>query len=48
MTSEIIAKKIKMMKDNKSPGSDEISLKLLTKIVEKIRTPLAKVFNFVT
>ena len=39
VTLEIIAKKIKKMKDNKSPP------KLLKEIVEQISTPLAKVFN---
>ena len=33
------------MKDNKSPGVDGISPKLLKEIVEQISTPLAKVFN---
>ena len=41
----MIAKKIKKMKDNKSPGVDGISPKLLKEIVEQISTPLAKVFN---
>ena len=42
---EIIAKKIKKMKDNKSPGVDGIPPKLLKEIVEQINTPLAKLFN---
>ena len=42
---EMIAKKIKKMKDNKSPGVDGISPKLLKEIVEQISTPIAKVFN---
>ena len=42
----MIAKKIKKMKDNKSPGADEIPPKLLKEIVEQISTPLAKVLNF--
>ena len=39
---EIIAKKIKKMKDNKSPGVHGIPPKLLKEIVEQISTPLAK------
>ena len=42
----MIAKKIKKMKDNKSPGVDGIPPKLLKEIVEQISTPLAKLFNF--
>ena len=42
VTPEIIAKKIKKMKDNKSPGVDGIPPKLLKEIVEQISTPLAK------
>ena len=45
VTPEMIAKKIKKMKDNKSPGVDGIPPKLLKEIVEHIRKPLAKVFN---
>ena len=45
VTPEIIKKKIKKMKDNKSPGVDGIPSKLLKEIVERISTPLAKVFN---
>ena len=45
VTPEIIAKKIKKMKDNKSPGVDGIPPKLLKEIVEQISTPLAKLFN---
>ena len=41
----MIAKKIKKMKDNKSPGVDGIPPKLLKEIVEQISTPLAKVFD---
>ena len=41
VTPEIIAKKIKKMKDNKSPGVDEITPKLLKEIVEQFSTPLA-------
>ena len=45
VTPERIAKKIKKMKDNKSPGVDGIPPKLLKEIVEQISTPLAKLFN---
>ena len=45
VTPEMIAKKVKKMKDDKSPGVDGIPPKLLKKIVEQISTPLAKVFN---
>ena len=45
VTPEMIAKKIKKMKDNKSPGVDGIPPKLLKEIVEEISTPLA---NFLT
>ena len=45
VTPEMIAKKIKKMKDNKSPGVDGIPQKLLKEIVEQISTPLAKLFN---
>ena len=45
VTPEMIANKIKKMKDNKSPGVDGIPLKLLKEIVEQISTPLTKVFN---
>ena len=45
VTPEMIAKKIKKMKDNKSPGVDGIPPKLLKEIVEQISTPLAKLIN---
>ena len=45
VTAEMIAKKIKKMKDNKSPGVDGIPPNLLKEIVEQISTPLAKLFN---
>ena len=45
VTPEMIAKKIKKMKDIKSPGVDGIPPKLLKEIVEQISTPLTKVFN---
>ena len=45
VTPEMIAKKTRKMKDNKSPGVDGIPPKLFKEIVEQISTPLAKVFN---
>ena len=45
VTPKLIAKKIKKMKDTKSPGVDWIPPKLLKEIVEQITTPLAKCFN---
>ena len=45
VTPEMIAKKIKKMKDNKSPGVDGIPHKLFKEIVEQISTPIAKLFN---
>ena len=45
VTPEMIAKKIKKMKDNKSPGVDGIPPKLLKEIVEQISIPLAIFFN---
>ena len=45
VTPEMIAKKMKKLKDNKSPGVDGIPPKLLKEIVEQICTPLAKLFN---
>ena len=33
------------MKENKSPGVDGISPKILKETVEQISTPLARVFN---
>ena len=42
---EMIVKKIKAMKDNKSPGVDGIPPKLLTETVDQISIPLARVFN---
>ena len=41
----MIAKKIKAMKDNKSPGVDGIPPKLLMETVEQISISLARVFN---
>ena len=45
VTTEMIAKKIKKMKDNKSPGVDGIPPKLLKEIVKQISTPIAILFN---
>ena len=41
----LVAKKIKAMKGNKSPGVDGIPPKLLMETVEQISIPLARVFN---
>ena len=46
VTPELVAKKIKAMKDNKSPGVDGIPPKLLMETLEQISIPLARVFNF--
>ena len=45
VTPEVVASKIDNMKENKSPGVDGISPKMLKEIVEQINTPLAHVFN---
>ena len=45
VTLELVAKKIKAMKDNKSPGVDGIPPKLLMETVEQISISLARVFN---
>ena len=45
VTPELVAKKIKAMKDNKSPGVDGIPPKLLMETVEQISIPLARIFN---
>ena len=45
VTPEMVAKKIKAMKDNKSSGVDGIPPKLLMETVEQISIPLARVFN---
>ena len=39
VTPDMIAKEIKTMKDNKSPGVDGIPQKLLKEIVHQISTP---------
>ena len=41
----MVAKKMKAMKDNNSPGADGIPPKLLMETVEEISIPLARVFN---
>ena len=41
----MVAKKIKAMKDNKSPGVDGIPPKLLMEAVEQISIQLARGFN---
>ena len=46
VTPEMTAKKIKKIKDNKSPGFDGIPPKLLEEIVEQISAPLANLFFF--
>ena len=45
VTPEMVAKKIKTTKDNKSPGVDGIPPKLLMETIEQIRMPLARVFS---
>ena len=45
VTPQIVAKKIKAMKDNKSYGVDGIPPKLLTETVEQNSIPHARVFN---
>ncbi|KAK2190998.1 hypothetical protein NP493_63g03042 [Ridgeia piscesae] len=41
----MVAKKIRDMKDNQSPGEDGIPPKLLSEIVKQISIPLGTVFN---
>ena len=45
VTPEVVVSKINNMKENKSPGVDGISPKILKETVEPISTPLAHVFN---
>ena len=45
VTPEMVAKKIKAMKNNKSSGADGNPPKLLMETVEPINIPLARVFN---
>ena len=42
VTSKMVAKKIKAMKDIKLPGVDRIPPKLLMETIEQISIPLAK------
>ena len=45
VTPEMVAKKIKAMKDNKSPEVDGIPPKLLMETVEQVSIPLAREIN---
>ena len=45
VTPEMVGKKIKAKKDNKSPEVDGLPQKLLMETVEQIIIPLARVFN---
>ena len=45
VTPEVVASKINKMKENKSPGVDGISPKILKETVAQMSTPLAHVFN---
>ena len=45
VTPEVAASTINNMKENKSPGVDGISPKIMKEIVEPISMPLAHVFN---
>ena len=46
VTPEVVASKINMnMKENKAPGVDGLSPKILEETVEQISKPLAHVFN---
>ena len=45
VTPEVVVSKISSMKENKSPGVDGISPKILKETVEQISSPLANVFN---
>ena len=45
VTPEVVASKINNMKENKSPGVDGLSPKILKEAVEQISKPLAHVFN---
>ena len=45
VTPEVVVSKINNMKENKSPGVDGISPKILKETVEQISTPLAHVVN---
>ena len=45
VTTEVVASKVNNMKENKSPGVDGISPKILKETVEQISTPRGHVFN---
>ena len=45
VTPEMVGKKTKALKDDKSPGVGGISPKLLKETVEQVSISLAKVFN---
>ena len=45
VSAEEVASKTNNMKDNKSPGVNEIAPKILKVAVEQISMPLAHVFN---
>ena len=45
LNPEVVASKINNMKDNKSPGVEGISPKILKETVEQMSTPRAHVFN---
>ena len=45
VTPTVVGSKINNMRENKSPGVDGISPKLLNETVEQINMPLAHVFN---
>ena len=48
VTPEVVTSKINNMKENKSPGVDGLSPKILKETVEQISKPLAHVFKHVT
>ncbi len=45
VTTEVLTSKMYNVKDNKSPGVDGLSPKILKETVEQISNPLAHVFN---
>ena len=45
VTPEVVTSIINIMKENKSPGVDGLSPKILMETVEQISKPLALVFN---
>ena len=45
LNPEVVASKINNMKENKSPGVDGISPKILKETIEQISTPLAHMFK---